>query len=107
MEKNKNKKKINEWKPKSDMFDEIIDHYEPTGEELKKKENLKKEGELKKEELVSNKDTTVKEKKPQIGNKKNTGNKVKKPQVGNKKNKTGNADLYDDIANDYYDKNGF
>ena len=38
----KKKKNINEWKPKEDMFDSIIDHYEETTEEKNRKKKKKK-----------------------------------------------------------------
>ena len=89
----KKKKNINDWKPKEDMFDSIIDHYEETAEE----KNRKKEEEKEKKNI----DNTKKLPTTNLPSKKKSNKKNKKQKI--KIDDSLENDKYDEIAKDYYD----
>ena len=95
MDKKKKKKNINDWKPKEDMFDSIIDHYEETTEE----KNRKKKEEEEQKKKINN------EKLPSINQpvKKKNKKKNKKPNIKINDSDPLENDKYDEMAKDYYD----
>lgn len=90
----KKKKNINEWKPKEDMFDSIIDHYEETTEE----KNRKKKEEEDKKKIDKQKLPTVNQPVKKKNKKKN-----KKPNIKINDSDPLEDDKYDEMAKDYYD----